>query len=53
MAISYYVKNNLWILQPGKGVTQLKNFHLNLGEAILFQDVKSKFLLPTSLNDIN
>lgn len=34
------VKNDLWMLRPGKQATQLRNFHLGRGEAILFQGVK-------------
>jgi hypothetical protein len=34
------VKNDLWVLQPGKPPCQLKCFHLNLGDAILLQGVK-------------
>lgn len=34
------VKNDLWVLQPGKTPCQLRDFHLNLGDAILLQGVK-------------
>jgi hypothetical protein len=34
------VKNDLWVLRPGKAACQLKQFHLNLGEAMLLQGVK-------------
>lgn len=34
------VKNDLWVLRPGKPPRQLRDFHLNLGDAILFQGVK-------------
>ena len=34
------VKNDLWVLRPGKPPCQLRDFHLNLGDAILFQGVK-------------
>lgn len=34
------VKNDLWVLRPGKRPCQLRDFHLNLGDAILLQGVK-------------
>jgi hypothetical protein len=34
------VKHDLWVLRPGKPPCQLRDFHLNLGDAILFQGVK-------------
>ena len=34
------VKNDLWVLQPGKTPCQLRDFHLNLGDAILLQGGK-------------
>lgn len=43
------VKNDLWVLQPGKAPCQLKQFHLNLGEAILLQGVKITKLNPYGL----
>lgn len=38
--VAHRVKNDLWVLRPGKAQCQLKQFHLNLGEAILLQGVK-------------
>jgi hypothetical protein len=34
------LKNDCWIWRPGKGCCQLKDFHLERGEAICFQNVK-------------
>jgi hypothetical protein len=34
------VKNDLWVLRPGKVPCQLRDFHLNLGDATLLQGVK-------------
>lgn len=34
------VKNDLWVLRPGKQPCQLRDFHLNSGDAILLQGVK-------------
>ena len=34
------VKNDLWVLRPGKQPCQLRDFHLNQGDAILLQGVK-------------
>ncbi len=43
------VKNDMWVLRPGKALCQLKQFHLNLGEAILLQGVKITKLNPYGL----
>jgi hypothetical protein len=40
------VKNDLWVLQPGKPPCQLKQFHLNLGDALLLHGVKITKLNP-------
>ncbi len=38
--VAHRVKNDLWVLRPGKAPCQLKQFHLNLGDALLLQGVK-------------
>lgn len=43
------VKNDLWVLQPGKVPYQLKQFHLNLGDALLLAGVKITKLNPYGL----
>lgn len=43
------VKNDMWVLQPGKTPRQLKQFHLNLGEVMLLQGVKITKLNPYGL----
>lgn len=43
------VKNDLWVLQPGKVPYQLKQLQLNLGDALLLQRVKITKLNPYGL----
>lgn len=40
------VKNDLWVIRPGKKPCQIKQFHLNLGDALLLQGVKITKLNP-------
>lgn len=44
--VAYRVKNDLWVLRPGKPPCQLRDFHLNLGDAILLQGVKITKINP-------
>jgi hypothetical protein len=34
------VKSNFWLWQPGKGWTQVSNFHLGWGEALLLHNLR-------------
>lgn len=40
------VKNDLWVLRPGKQPCQLRDFHLNQGDAILLLGVKITKINP-------
>lgn len=43
------VKNDLWVLPPGKIPYQLRDLHLNLGDAMLLQGVKITKTIPYGL----